>query len=84
VAFTDASLFTASPTGESAPTTIPAGGAQATGAGSPTTNAGGATATGASPKATKSSAGELMVRVDVAGVSLPVFAMIWVLLGVQF
>jgi hypothetical protein len=73
VPYTEASLFTASPTA--------AGTTTATGKSTPTTKASGS-ATNASPAATKTSAGEKMVQVDLmAGLLVPLFAVGWTLLG---
>ena len=78
IAYTDASLFTAKTT--AAATTTAAGSAQTTGTTTPTTKAG-SSATNGSPAATKTSAGELMVKLDMAGLLLPLFALVWTLLG---
>ena len=77
IAYTDASLFTAK---TAAATTTAAGSAQTTGTTTPTTKAG-SSATNGSPAATKTSAGELMVKLDMAGLLLPLFALVWTLLG---
>lgn len=77
IAFTDASLYTAKP---AAATTTAAGSPQTTGESTLTTKAGGS-ATNGSPAATKTSAGELMVKVDMAGLLVPLFAMVWKILG---
>jgi hypothetical protein len=79
VPYTEASLFTASPT--AAGTTIATGSPQTTGKSTPTTKAA-TSATNASPAATKTSAGEKMVQVDLmAGLLVPLFAVAWTLLG---
>ncbi|KAN0105944.1 hypothetical protein V8E51_008820 [Hyaloscypha variabilis] len=78
IAYTDASLFTAKMT--AAATTTAAGSAQTTGTSTPTTKSG-SSATNGSPAATKTSAGELMVKLDMAGLLLPLFALVWTLLG---
>jgi hypothetical protein len=79
IAFTDASLYTAK---TAAATTTAAGSPQTTGASTPTTKAGGS-ATNGGPAATKTSAGELMVKVEMEGLLVPLFAMVWTLLGAQ-
>jgi hypothetical protein len=81
VPYTEASLFTASPT--AAGTTTATGSPQATGKSTPTTKPSGS-ATNASPAATKTSAGEKMVQVDLmAGLLVPLFAIAWTVLGAQ-
>jgi hypothetical protein len=75
VPYTEASLFTASPTATG--TTTATGSPQTTGKAS-------GSATNASPAATKTSAGEKMVQVGLmAGLLVPLFAMVWTLLGAQ-
>jgi len=79
IAYTDASLYTSN---TAAATTTVGGAPQTTGKSTPTTKAGGS-ATNGSPAATKTSAGELMVKVDMARLLVPLFAMVWTLLGAQ-
>ena len=81
VAYTDQSLYT-SETAATA-TTTSASSAQTTGKSTPTTKTSGS-ATNGGPAATKTSAGELTIQFDMmTGLFVPLFAVVWTLLGAQ-